>query len=209
MNKTHQKTMVKICGITNEADAFAAAQAGASYLGYILLYPASPRCITVAQAKTIIGRVRQVYPLVKHVGVFVDRPVAEVQAVVNSTQLDVAQLHGEESDAYIQQLQAPAVWKTIEVNSPDQLLRFHNFSASSALHLDSGKGSGKTIPTELLDQVNFSQPIVLAGGVTPDNVRDLVERYHPTIIDVNSGVEIMSGKKDKQKITQLFQNLNS
>lgn len=207
MKPIQQKTKVKICGITNEADALVAAQAGASYLGYILLYPASPRCITVAQAKAIIDRVRQVYPHVEHVGVFVDQPASEVQAMTDTLHLDVVQLHGEESNDYIKQLIAPAVWKTIELTSPAQLQRLHNPSASSAILLDSGKGSGQTISSALLDQVDFSQPIILAGGITPDNVQAIVEHYHPMIIDVNSGVESAPGKKDELKIATLFETL--
>ncbi|MBI2415667.1 MAG: phosphoribosylanthranilate isomerase [Candidatus Kerfeldbacteria bacterium] len=205
---------LKICGITNEADAFSAAQAGASYLGYILNAPTSPRYIRVNTAAAIIKRVRQIYPAVKHVGVFVDASSAVMDQVISQLQLDVVQLHGQESLQDIEQLIAPVIWKTVIVSTPDDLQQLHLFqrslarSACSAILLDSGQGSGQTIASTLLDQVTDFSTIILAGGITPDNVTELIQRYHPAIIDVNSGVEAVPGKKDIFKIKQLIQRLN-
>lgn len=198
---------VKICGITNLDDALMAAQAGAHYLGYILNYPASPRYVSNEQVKGIITAVRAQYPTVKHVGVFVDATPEHINTVAQQLSLDVAQLHGNESSASLQHIVGPEVWKTIEVHEAKDLDRIQEYQAASAIVFDAGKGSGNVIADDLLGLIDTSTKVVLAGGISPENVVAKISLLQPDIIDVNSGVEIEPGKKDKTKIEKLFKQL--
>lgn len=203
---------VKICGITNVADALMAAQASADYLGYILNYPASPRYVSSDQAKEIILTVRAHYPTVKHVGVFVDADLDNINTVTEQLLLDVVQLHGTESLEYIKNVEAPETWKTIELQTPSDLQHIKTYSASpvvSAIVLDSGKGSGNVIADDLLGLIDTGTKIVLAGGISSENVVTRIGLLQPDIIDVNSGVETQPGKKDAKKIQALFTAINS
>lgn len=201
------KPAIKICGITNEADAFMAAQAGASYLGYILYCPDSPRAIPISAAHKIIANVRRIYPAVKHVGVFVDASSSTLATIQQQLQLDIIQLHGEESIAAIQILaKTMAVWKSIIVHAAEDVAKVQDYEPYvAAIHLDAGRGSGQVINQSLLESIHTTKPLVLAGGITPDNVVQF-QRYQPAIIDVSSGVEKVRGKKDVTLIKQLIHN---
>lgn len=201
------KPAIKICGITNEADAFTAAQAGVSYLGYILYCPDSPRAIAISAAHKIILNVRRIYPAVKHVGVFVDAPSTTLATIQQQLQLDIIQLHGEESIADIQTLTGTmSVWKSIIVHTAADIAKVQDYEPYvAAIHLDAGRGSGQLINQSLLESIHATKPVVLAGGITPDNVAQF-QRYQPAIIDVSSGVEKVRGKKDASLIKQLIRN---
>lgn len=197
---------IKICGITNEADAFAAAQAGADYLGYILNYPASPRFIAPTAASAIIQQIKSIYPRVQHVGVFVNATSITINQCVKTLPLDVVQLHGIEPVATLKALHHVTIWKTIELRSQADVDQIDEYlPLVDAIHLDAGKGSGQMIDARLLQHLPRSTPVVLAGGVTATTIQTLYQQYHPAVIDVNSGVEVVPGKKDTHKLFTIMQ----
>lgn len=204
-----ESVQVKICGITNEADAFAAVQAGAQYLGYILNYPDSPRYMRIEQVSKIISIVRKIYPQVQHVGVFVDAKEETIGMVLDKTDIDIVQLHGMESSQLVTQLQSQgiAVWKVIELREQADVERVEEYRGmADCVLVDAGKGTGRQIDPELLQQIEFDDKTILAGGLRPENVSEIVQQYHPMIIDVSSGVESVPGKKDQSKLQMLFSN---
>lgn len=194
------KVKVKICGLTSLEDAHAAAAAGADYLGFIINFPASPRHQTPEQAKAIIKKIKLKFPAVKRVGVFVDQPLAAVKKIAVELGLDAVQFHGSEAPEYCRALFGAAeVWKTIVVKTADDLKRITAYrNAANKILFDAGAGSGRQIDCSLLENVAVD---ILAGGLGPDNVAAAINRLHPAIVDLNSGVESSPGKKDPAKIS--------
>ena len=204
---------VKICGITNESDAISAVQAGANFLGYIMNYPDSPRYMRPDQVKKIIAIVRRLYPAVQHVGVFVDATSETVQAITADVGFDVVQLHGAETPQAIAQIRLhhspqPKIWKVFELQSvadADGIKQYEDLV--DMVMVDAGKGAGVLIDDTLLQAVELPTEFILAGGLKPDNIAQRVEQLQPAIIDISSGVEALPGKKDPQKLQQLFNAL--
>ena len=222
VNNPHYLPAIKVCGITNVSDALVAAKAGARYLGYVLNYSASPRRLTAADALNIITAVRASYPKVQHVGVTVDLQAATINDLVRRLRLDVVQLHGVESIETVQAVRAPQIWKSTIIRSAtdvDHILAY--LPHVQAVHLDAGRGSGRTIAHSLLKpamekisaaamtdsagQSSGAAAVVLAGGIAPDNIHEFLP-YRAVALDVNSGVESQPGKKDPALINRLFQN---
>lgn len=204
---------VKVCGITNVADALQAAQVGVTYLGYILHAQTSPRQISPITAALIIAAVRRQYPTVKHVGVFVDAPAATINQITEQAGLDVVQLHGQESPELIQQLIAPFVWKAIVTNESDtlrQLIEQYQNKVDGLL-FDAGQGSGQPLHSSILAALSTipfaNTTTILAGGIGPDTISHLLSRFRPTIVDLNSGVERAPGHKDMIKLAAVMQQL--
>ncbi|MDP3970377.1 MAG: indole-3-glycerol phosphate synthase TrpC [bacterium] len=201
-----QQCKVKVCGITNEADAFLAVQCGANYLGYILNYPNSSRFISISDASKIIKSVSLLYPDIKHVGVFVDATVDTITRMQKQLDLDVVQLHGDESIEEVRAIGNVEKWKAVEIHHTSDVSLIEKYIDDvDAIVVDAGKGSGKRIDHDILQQIKFSKQLVLAGGLAPDNVRMLVADYRPAIVDVSSGVEAMPGKKDRAKLEAFFE----
>jgi phosphoribosylanthranilate isomerase len=175
---------VKICGIATREDALAAVDYGARALGFIF-HPGSPRCV---DASVISGWIGEIPRDIWKVGVWVNESPETIEQVCGRLRLDVAQLHGSETPG-----QYPAnvrVWKAIRVTgspmpTPD--------SSEEALLLD-GPGNGRTFDWPLAAGAN--RPVVLAGGLTPENVRAAIEAVNPWGVDTASGVEISPGRKD-------------
>ena len=198
------RPLIKVCGITNEADALFAAQAGADYLGFILNYPVSPRYITLVEAQSLIQRVRQLFPRVKIVGVFVDASADTVCTIAKNMHLDVVQLHGQEPVTEVQTIHIVGqrhdfkVFKTVELHRAHDLELITTYeTVADLILLDAGKGSGKSIQTHLLKAARSSVPIGIAGGLKPHNVLEIMKQHQPALVDVNSGVESVPGKKDR------------
>ena len=169
---------LKVCGITNEADALAAAQADVDYLGYILNYAASPRFVLPNTVRTIIQRTKQLYPTVQHVGVLVN-PTDQLIVEVEQLGVDLLQIYGD-----IPTNITKPIWQS-EVGGVSQ----PQSKLVTMLHCDAGFGSGNTLPLDLLKQLRPALPLVIAGGITVDNVREIIQLCQPTVVDVNSGVE--------------------
>jgi len=193
---------VKICGITCLADALAAAQAGADALGF-MFYERSARAITLSRAIEII---RELPPFIVKVGVFVNPSAEEVRRAAEW--LDVVQLHGAESPEFCSTVPRP-VLKAIRVRDESSLETIRTFAVSGIL-LDAyveGQlgGTGARFNWDLAVRAKaLSRPIVLAGGLTPENVGEAVQRVSPYGVDVSSGVESAPGRKDIAKLAQFI-----
>jgi phosphoribosylanthranilate isomerase len=205
-------TRVKVCGVTNTEDALSAAEAGADLLGFIF-YPPSPRSVTPEQARQIIETVRvSVSPClpVSFVGVFVDEEPSTVQQIVARCGLDYAQLHGAESPEMVRALMSEGieVIKGFRVRNGGSLAEIERYRATVYL-LDAyvpGQpgGTGQTFDWELAVQAKEYGPILLAGGLIPENVAEAVRVVRPWGVDVASGVEATPGRKDHDKVRRFI-----
>ena len=215
-------TLVKICGITNIEDARCAAEAGADFLGFIF-YPKSPRYVTPEQCGAIVRGIREAYGAraPRCVGVFVDVPATQVRAVLDTTGLDLAQLHGAESLTDLQHLY-PRAFKALRPQTVEEA------RALAAAYVDGGPVDSRS-PQLLVDAYHPQQyggtgvpldlhiaralvpdcRLMLAGGLTPENVGAVVEQVHPWGVDVSSGVEREKGIKDHEKVQAFIKTVRS
>jgi phosphoribosylanthranilate isomerase len=197
---------VKICGITNVDDALSAADLGADALGFIFV-TSSPRYITPSAARKII---QALPPFVVPVGVFADMVYNDILAIIDQTSIGCVQLHGEEMPEQLMQYPVP-VYKSFRVDSsfdPEILRRYKG----SAYLLDtkiSGQpgGTGKIFDWEIAVNAKKYGRIILAGGLTPENIIEAARKVQPYAVDVNSGVEDRPRKKDHTKLKMLFEQL--
>jgi phosphoribosylanthranilate isomerase len=181
--------IVKICGITNRHDAVAAIDAGASALGFNF-YPRSPRCVSPEQAAEI-GRDLKVLK----VGVFVDSPVSQVEAIARTAGLDVAQLHGYEMP---DQLPNMRVWKAFRA-STELTPELFNAYAVEAFLLDGPEpGTGVTFTWSHAE--GLKHRIIVAGGLDDTNVAEAIRTLQPWGVDACSRLESAPGIKDHQKV---------
>jgi phosphoribosylanthranilate isomerase len=191
---------VKICGITNPEDAQAAVDFGADALGFVF-FANSPRYITHDHASRIISNLPS---FVTTVGVFVDEKPEQIEKIASWTGIDVIQLHGEEPPEMC--YYSKRIIKAIRVKSLESLdPLFHYKERVSAFLLDTFApdafgGTGQIFNWDIAIEAKQFGRIVLAGGLTPDNVADAVTRVRPYAVDVSSGVESVKGKKDHQKM---------
>jgi len=186
---------VKICGITNREDALAAVEAGAHALGFV--FAASPRQVTPAQAAEIIAALP---PFVLTVGVFVD---AEVAPTLSRCPLHAVQFHGQESPGVLAGITGVRRIKACRVaTSADLELLAAYREVADAFLLDArvpgiAGGTGQSFPWPLAREAcRFGRPIILAGGLTPENVTAAIAAGRPEAVDVSSGVEASPGRKD-------------
>ena len=189
---------VKICGITRIEDALAAYEAGADALGFVF-YPKSPRCVSVETAREIAEALP---PFASSVGVFVDAPMEHVRRTAERVGLRAVQLHGNEPPAYCAGLGVPAVNAFRVRDSVD--FPFEAYRGAAAFLLDAyvkGEpgGTGRAFRWELAREACRRRRIILAGGLTPENVEKAVQTVQPHAVDVSSGVEVSPGVKDHEK----------
>jgi phosphoribosylanthranilate isomerase len=193
---------VKICGITNWADARKSVEEGANFLGFNF-YRKSPRYISPAAAGRIIKRLPKG---VKAVGVFVNEPEENILAVARIAGLGQIQLHGDESPEMVSRLRREfPVIKAIRVRSKRQLSRMADFAKADALLLDGFDaklrgGSGRTFDWRLIRGASVRKKLFLAGGLTPENIQEAIGVGKPYAVDVCSGIEARPGKKDAGRI---------
>jgi phosphoribosylanthranilate isomerase len=201
---------IKICGITNLEDARLAAELGADALGFIF-YPKSPRYVAPEAAREIIA---QLPPFVAAVGVFVDEEAAVVQGLAARLGLDWVQWHGQESPEYCRSL-GRRVIKGFRIKDESSLAGLAPFrGAAQALLLDTYKkgqvgGTGEIFDWHLACQAKKYGPVILAGGLNPENVAQAIATAQPEAVDVASGVEASPGKKDPAKLKAFFQAVRS
>jgi indole-3-glycerol phosphate synthase/phosphoribosylanthranilate isomerase len=208
---TRWYTRVKICGITTRQDALDAIDAGADMLGFNF-YPQSKRYIPPEKCVRIISFLAQYTARVQSVGIFVNATQAEIDATVDDCHLDLVQLSGDESPTFLRALGGGA-FKAIRPTSPEEAqtdaARFAR-SASPALLVDACRpgeygGTGHTGNWDLARRLAERYPILLAGGLNPDNVAEAVAQVQPWGVDVASGVESSPGKKDADKVAAFVQ----
>ena len=196
---------VKICGITNTDDALFAAEAGADALGFIFV-PETPRYTEPQKACEIIGKLPED---IRKFGVFLDEAVSEVVRVTNKLGLDYVQLHGSESPGYCARLNgevSASIVKAFRIGQRGDLDPIADYDIIGFLLLDSfveGKagGTGKVFDWSLaVEAKRYGKPIILSGGLTPENVSEAVAKVSPYGVDVSSGVEKAPGVKDGDKV---------
>ena len=200
---------VKICGITNAADALAAVEAGANLLGFNF-YPKSPRHITQAEA----AKIRPQLPKkIKAVGIFVNAPTADVAAVCKSLKLHAAQLHGDETPKDVADVaRSFPVFKAFRVDSDFRVETLDEFSDAFAFLFDAASagqygGTGHTTDWDVARRATVGRRIILAGGLNVENVAAAVRIVGPYGIDVASGVESGPGKKDHGLLREFIQEV--
>jgi phosphoribosylanthranilate isomerase len=199
------RLLVKICGISTPEDAQHAAACGADALGFVFWFM-SPRKVDPARAAAIAAGLPD---SVLRVGVFVDAPRDEMRRIADEVGLDLLQLHGEESVAALADLPRPAL-KAVRVGkqfNPDEALRYAGHAAGvvvdTRLPGETQLPGGTGVPfdwslvRDLSDRVGF---LMLAGGLSPDNVAEAVRAVRPHAVDVSSGVERMPGRKDPARV---------
>ena len=195
-------TIVKICGIKTLPDALAAIEAGADYLGFNF-YPKSVRFIEKSVCAEITSVLKREHPQVKLVGVFVNSPVEEIQDILQTCHLDLAQLHGDETPEIFTQLilHAFRAFRGIpESNAGYERDEVPAMLIDAAVKGVYG-GSGVTADWSAAVELAKKYPLLLAGGLTSENVADAVRQVQPWGVDVASGVESAPGEKDAEKMS--------
>jgi phosphoribosylanthranilate isomerase len=204
-------TRVKICGITTWDDARLSVDLGASALGFNF-YPTSPRAISPADAWNII---RRLPPFVETVGVFVNWPPAAVDALARALRLGSVQLHGGESPQEVAELgRRHRVIKAVQVKRGFRAASLARYLAADALLLDGFKkglhgGTGRTLDWKLARAARRYGRIILAGGLTPENIAEAIRVAEPYAVDIASGVEARPGRKDPVRLRALFAEVES
>ncbi len=197
---------VKICGITNLEDALTSAEYGADALGFIF-YEKSSRYIAPAEA---INLIKELPPFITKVGVFVNESIEKVKQIKVLTGIDVVQLHGDETPDMCDVI-GNKVIKAFRVSGQrpvvsGQLSKYH----VSAYLLDTYRegirgGTGETFDWNFAVEAKKYGRVILAGGLTPDNVSEAVKKVRPYAVDVASGVEERPGKKDLKKVREFIE----
>jgi phosphoribosylanthranilate isomerase len=191
---------IKICGIKTIDDALAAMDAGAEMIGFNF-YPKSPRYIDVGQCRDIMSVMRR-YGHITFVGVFVNASAEEVRATMETAALTLAQLHGDENSEFVQSFHGKAfkafrgVPQSVDGFVRNEVPTFLVDASVKGMYGGTGAAADWSAAAELAKQY----PLLLAGGLTPENVADAVQQVNPWGVDVASGVELAPGKKDPAKM---------
>ena len=199
-------TRVKICGITRPEDALAAAAAGADAIGLVFA-DASPRRVDPGRARAIIAGLP---PFIKVVGLFVDAPAEHVGTVLGAMPLDLIQFHGRETPEFCRSFGRPylkAVRMSVDVDLPAEAGRYADAAGLllDSFHPQLAGGTGEIFDWARVPR-DLGRPLILAGGLTPDNVGAAVAAVQPYAVDVSSGVESAKGIKDAAKVAAFIRN---
>ena len=203
--QNYPRTRVKICGITRVEDAVSAVNAGTDAIG-LVFYAPSPRAVSIAQAQQIVAAIP---PFVSIVGLFVNATQTEIQSVLSKVRLDIVQFHGDETARECEQINLP-YYKAIRVKADTNLLQYEaEFKSAKALLLDTFSetavgGTGLVFDWNLIPK-NLTKPVILAGGLTVENVSQAIQHVRPYAVDVSGGVEQNKGIKDVAKIAAFMQ----
>ncbi|HIJ91344.1 MAG: phosphoribosylanthranilate isomerase [Desulfobulbaceae bacterium] len=195
------RTRIKVCGMREMAEVAAVVAAGVDAVGLIFVEK-SPRYIDPDRAREIV---RNLPPFVDAVGVFFDQEIGLVNEIVQYCGLTKAQLHGAESPAYCAEIDCRVlkVFRVRDSLSTEELAPYEG--AVSGFLLDTfhdkiAGGTGETFDWRLLEKLSFPRPVVLAGGLTPENVGEAIRLARPFAVDLNSGVEFAPGRKNLDKV---------
>jgi len=194
---------VKICGITNTGDALIAAKYGADAIG--LIFAESKRKVSIDTAREIISSIP---PFVITVAVLMDNSYNFIQKLLKKVPVDILQFHGEETPELCESFNKRYIkrLKITNETSPDDIKEFaKKYNSASMILLDPGTGSGIKFKWEMLK--NIEGDYIIAGGLNPENVVELLKIYKPYAVDVSSGVESKPGKKDEKLVKNFIQNV--
>ena len=181
--------------------------AGVDAIG-LVFYASSPRAVTIAQAQQIVAALP---PFISVVGLFVNAKQTEVESVLSEVRLDILQFHGDETASDCQQINMP-YYKVIRVKAESNLLQYEaEFKSAKALLLDTYSeaavgGTGQVFDWGLIPK-NLSKPVILAGGLTAENVASAIRQVRPYAVDVSGGVEATKGIKDVVKIAAFMRGV--
>ena len=201
-------TKIKICGITNKADALACAGLGVDMLGFVF-YNKSKRCV---ETKTVRDIVNELPESILKVGVFVDEDKNKVLDIAQDTSLDILQFHGDETPEYCASFKDDyKVIKAFRIKDAGSLKIVNDYSVDFYLfdtyRKSAAGGTGKTFDWKLLKDFEVLKPFILSGGLDPDNVGKAISEIAPYGVDASSGVEGASGKKDLGLLKKFIVNV--
>lgn len=201
------QTRVKVCGITSVKDALWLCKTGVNAIG-LVFYEKSPRNISVQQAIEIC---QAIPPFISIVGLFVNKPIVKLEEILAQVPLDLLQFHGAEPSDYCEHFARPYI-KAVPMKGltdfatyADQYPHAKGFLVDSHAANTVG-GTGKTFDWTKVPQ-NYPKPIILAGGLRPENIAAAIEMTNVYAVDVSSGVESSPGEKNKQKVEQFMQEV--
>jgi len=203
------RTRVKICGITRAEDGLEAARSGADAIG-LVFYSRSPRAVDVTRALEIIAVLP---PFVTRVGLFVDAGEDDVRAISKKVPLDLLQFHGNEPADYCRMFDKPYIKAVAVSQEVDIAARLRDYGDAAGFLLDAWHpevpgGSGERFDWRLVPD-EAGKPVILAGGLQPDNVAAAIRQIRPYAVDVSSGVEAAKGIKDAAKLKAFFRGVQS
>ena len=207
------RTRAKICGITRVEDVHAVVNSGADAIGFVF-YPPSPRSVSAEQASVLV---QAIAPYVQVVGLFVNSSAREIQAILNTVALDILQFHGDESPEQCQSIaqQVGRRWyKAIQVKPGldvvAEIQKYQQAGASAVLldawHPELKGGTGHSFDWSSFPQLDI--PLILAGGLNPDNIEEAIHTTAAFAVDVSGGVESAKGIKDQQLIERFMQGVH-
>ena len=200
-------TRIKICGITTREDAKMACDSGADAIG-LVFYPPSPRYVTIEQAIEVVNCLP---PFTTSVALFVNAEREEIEHVLDKVAIDIIQFHGNESAEFCASFKRPYI-KALRMKDGLDLYSLQNeYASARGLLLDTYKkgvpgGTGETFNWQKVPH-DLTIPVILAGGLVPDNVAQAIEVARPYAVDVSGGVEASRGRKDRQKIIEFMANV--
>ena len=200
-------TRIKICGITNLADAKVAVQAGADALGFVF-YDQSPRRISIPAAAEIA---RHLHPAILRVGVFVNAPAEFISEAIAGSDLSLLQFHGDETPEFCMRFGLMSM-KAFRIRDAESLKELPKYPTEAwlldAYSAENLGGTGEKFNWDLaVEAQKFGKPVFLAGGLTPENVAAAVRKVQPFGVDVSSGVESSPGKKDHTRVRAFIANV--
>lgn len=201
------RTRVKICGVTRQACLDAAVQLGADAIGFNM-YPESPRFLELEAAKPLVSSVPA---FVTKVGLFVNTEADVVTEKASELKFDLLQFHGDESNEFCRQFGRPFI-KVLRIKEVADIERTHDFPDARGFLFDAHVegiygGTGQRISSDALPSLPAGT--ILAGGLNPDNVAEVIRALKPYSVDVSSGIESSAGVKDPQLMTSFFQAVES
>lgn len=198
---------VKFCGITRLEDALDSARLGVHAIGFVFVKK-SPRYIT---PKKVCNIITQLPPLVLRVGVFMDENIDEIKKIISLSKIDIVQLHGQESPQFCKKLKKTTrIIKALRVKDREILNLIPKYKFVDAILLDSYDaknlgGSGKTFDWDIAREARkFNIPVILSGGLNPDNVKEAIREVNPYAVDVSSGIEHVPGIKDHELMARFI-----
>ncbi|HIP38562.1 MAG TPA: phosphoribosylanthranilate isomerase [Desulfocapsa sulfexigens] len=209
----YSRTRIKMCGMTRIKDIEMGIAVGLDALGFIF-YDKSPRNVTPDFVRSVVAKIP---PFIDCVGVFVDRDKKEVEEIVEYCGLSHAQLHGNEDPKYCERLERFAspchVIKAFRVGDQSKSTNFspyddvvHGYLLDTYIKGNAG-GTGEVFDWSLIDRLGLQRPVILAGGLSTDNVEDAIKLVGPFGVDVNSGIEIEPGIKDHSKLKEFVRKV--
>ena len=203
------QTRIKFCGMTKQQDVLRAIDLGVDALGFVFVSD-SPRCLTLEQAQRLI---KKVPPFVVTVGLFMQSNKNYIEEVLNAIRLDLLQFHGDEDEEFCAQFQRPYL-KAVPMASISSVADYcEKFPSATGFILDSHAlskmgGSGEVFEWSKIPK-SLNKPVILAGGLSANNVADAIRAVQPYAVDVSSGIEASKGVKDLVKMEHFIKEVKS